>query len=144
MKIRAFWEVAPRSLVGVDRRFRDAYYLHHQGDVKVLILNMIFLQIHLSQDYIIMASVYGSFLELPQSGTCVNMLLKLSAPQKQKHTEHPNQYQQLKNSLYHKVRKNNSLLEKLISSEDRLKIFRTFATKLIYSCMGFLIFLHKI
>jgi len=30
MKIRAFWDVAPCSL-GVDRRFRGAYCLHHQG-----------------------------------------------------------------------------------------------------------------
>jgi hypothetical protein len=32
MKIRAFWYVAPCSLVGVDQRFRGAYCLHHQGD----------------------------------------------------------------------------------------------------------------
>jgi hypothetical protein len=32
MKIRAFWDVAPCSLVGVERRFRGAYCLHHQGD----------------------------------------------------------------------------------------------------------------
>jgi hypothetical protein len=31
MKIRAFWDVVPCSL-GVDRRFRGAYCLHHQGD----------------------------------------------------------------------------------------------------------------
>jgi hypothetical protein len=33
MKIRAFWDVAPCSLVGVDRRFRGAYCLHHQGEI---------------------------------------------------------------------------------------------------------------
>jgi hypothetical protein len=33
MRIRAFWNLAPCSLVGVDRRFRDAYYFHHQGIV---------------------------------------------------------------------------------------------------------------
>jgi hypothetical protein len=31
MKFRVFWDVAPCSLVGVDRRFRDAYCLHQQG-----------------------------------------------------------------------------------------------------------------
>jgi hypothetical protein len=31
MKIRAFWDTAPCSL-GVDRRFRGAYCLHHQGE----------------------------------------------------------------------------------------------------------------
>jgi hypothetical protein len=31
-KIRAFWDVAPCSLVGADRRFRGAYCLYHQGD----------------------------------------------------------------------------------------------------------------
>jgi hypothetical protein len=29
----AFWNIAPRSVVGVDRRFRDAYCPHHQGEV---------------------------------------------------------------------------------------------------------------
>jgi len=32
MKMTAFWDIAPRSLVEVDRRFRDAQCLHHQGD----------------------------------------------------------------------------------------------------------------
>jgi hypothetical protein len=31
-KIRTFWDMAPRSLVGVDRRFTCAHCLHHQGD----------------------------------------------------------------------------------------------------------------
>jgi hypothetical protein len=31
MKIRAFWDVARCSL-GVDRRFKGAYCLYHQGD----------------------------------------------------------------------------------------------------------------
>jgi hypothetical protein len=31
-KFRAFWDVAPCSHVKVDRRFRGAYCLHHQGD----------------------------------------------------------------------------------------------------------------
>jgi hypothetical protein len=30
MKITVFWDVAPCSLVEVDRRFRGAYFLHHQ------------------------------------------------------------------------------------------------------------------
>jgi hypothetical protein len=32
MKFRVFWDVAPCCVVGVDRRFRGAYCLHHQGD----------------------------------------------------------------------------------------------------------------
>jgi hypothetical protein len=31
MKFRVFWDVAPCSHVEVDRRFRGAYCLHHQG-----------------------------------------------------------------------------------------------------------------
>jgi hypothetical protein len=31
MKIIAFWDIAPCNL-GVDRRLRGAYCLHHQGD----------------------------------------------------------------------------------------------------------------
>jgi hypothetical protein len=32
MKMIAFWDIAPRSLIVVDRHFRGAYCLHHQGD----------------------------------------------------------------------------------------------------------------
>jgi hypothetical protein len=32
MKFSVFWDVAPCSEVDVDRRFRGAYCLHHQGD----------------------------------------------------------------------------------------------------------------
>jgi hypothetical protein len=32
MKMRAFWVIAPYSLVGVDQRFRGMYCLHHQDD----------------------------------------------------------------------------------------------------------------
>jgi hypothetical protein len=32
IQIRVFWDVAPFSLVGADRRFIGAYCLHHQGD----------------------------------------------------------------------------------------------------------------
>jgi hypothetical protein len=32
IKIRVFWNVMPCSLIGVDRRFRGAYCLHHQGN----------------------------------------------------------------------------------------------------------------
>jgi hypothetical protein len=32
MKMTAFWDVALCSFVDVDRRFRGAYCLHHQGD----------------------------------------------------------------------------------------------------------------
>jgi hypothetical protein len=31
MKMRAFWDIAPCSLV-IDRRFRGAYCLQHEGD----------------------------------------------------------------------------------------------------------------
>jgi hypothetical protein len=31
LKMAVFWDVAPCSLVDIDRRFRAAYYLHHQG-----------------------------------------------------------------------------------------------------------------
>jgi len=30
--MRAFWDIAPCSLVGVDWRFRGAYCLHHRPD----------------------------------------------------------------------------------------------------------------
>jgi hypothetical protein len=39
LKMRAFWDVASCSLVGVDRRFRGAYYIHHQGDEMSLCSN---------------------------------------------------------------------------------------------------------
>jgi hypothetical protein len=32
MKMSAFWNIAPYSLVDVDRRFRGAYSLHNEGD----------------------------------------------------------------------------------------------------------------
>jgi hypothetical protein len=32
MKVAVFWYVAPYSLAEIDRRFRGAYCLHHQGD----------------------------------------------------------------------------------------------------------------
>jgi hypothetical protein len=32
MKMIAFWNIAPCNLVEMDRRFRRAYCLHHQGD----------------------------------------------------------------------------------------------------------------
>jgi hypothetical protein len=32
VKMRVFWNIASCIIVGVDRRFRVAYYLHHQGD----------------------------------------------------------------------------------------------------------------
>jgi hypothetical protein len=32
LKMTAFWDIAPRSLVKVDRFFRSAYCFHHQGD----------------------------------------------------------------------------------------------------------------
>jgi hypothetical protein len=32
MKMEAFWDIAPCSLVGVDPRFRDAYCLRHHPD----------------------------------------------------------------------------------------------------------------
>jgi hypothetical protein len=32
MKINVFWDVAPHSLVEIDRRFRGAYCLYYQGN----------------------------------------------------------------------------------------------------------------
>jgi hypothetical protein len=32
VKMRVFWDIAPYSLAGVDRRFRREYYVNHQGD----------------------------------------------------------------------------------------------------------------
>jgi hypothetical protein len=32
MKLRALWDTALCSLVGVDGRFREAHCFHHQGD----------------------------------------------------------------------------------------------------------------
>jgi hypothetical protein len=32
VKMTAFWDVVPWSLVEVDRRFRSAYCLHHRPD----------------------------------------------------------------------------------------------------------------
>jgi hypothetical protein len=32
LKIRGFWNIAPCSTVEVERRFRVAYYIHHQDD----------------------------------------------------------------------------------------------------------------
>jgi hypothetical protein len=32
MKMIVLWDIAPCSLVGVDRRFRGEYCPHHQGD----------------------------------------------------------------------------------------------------------------
>jgi hypothetical protein len=32
MKMRAFWDMVPYSLVEVDRNFRGAYCLHHRPD----------------------------------------------------------------------------------------------------------------
>jgi hypothetical protein len=31
-KMAVFWDVAQCSLIDNDRRFREAYYLYHQGD----------------------------------------------------------------------------------------------------------------
>jgi hypothetical protein len=32
LKMRVFWDIAPCSLVGVDRHFRGTYCFHHQRD----------------------------------------------------------------------------------------------------------------
>jgi hypothetical protein len=36
VKVTVFWDTAPCSLVEVERRFRGAYCLHHQGDLIAL------------------------------------------------------------------------------------------------------------
>jgi hypothetical protein len=41
MKIRAFWDIAPCSLVGIDLRFRSAYCLHHHGDIIFLSISLL-------------------------------------------------------------------------------------------------------
>jgi hypothetical protein len=35
MKFRVFWDVAPCSHIELDRRFRGAYCLHHQGGDRI-------------------------------------------------------------------------------------------------------------
>jgi DNA topoisomerase VI subunit B len=35
MKFRIFWDMLPSSQVDVDRRFRGAYCLHHQGALMI-------------------------------------------------------------------------------------------------------------
>jgi hypothetical protein len=32
LRVAFFWDVAPCSVVEIDRRFRDAYCLHHEVD----------------------------------------------------------------------------------------------------------------
>lgn len=32
VKMAAFWDVPPRSLLDTDRRFRECYFPHHQFD----------------------------------------------------------------------------------------------------------------
>jgi hypothetical protein len=32
MKVNVFWDVAPRSLVGIYRSFKGSYHFHHQDD----------------------------------------------------------------------------------------------------------------
>jgi hypothetical protein len=32
MKMTLFWDVAPKSLVKIGRRFTGTYYVHHQAD----------------------------------------------------------------------------------------------------------------
>jgi hypothetical protein len=36
MEMTAFWDIASCSLVGVDRRFREGFCLHHQGNIWAL------------------------------------------------------------------------------------------------------------
>jgi hypothetical protein len=38
MKITVFWDVALCSLVEIDRCFRGAHCLHHQGDVLIALM----------------------------------------------------------------------------------------------------------
>jgi hypothetical protein len=39
VKMTAFWDIEPRSLVEVTRRFRGAYCVHHQGDETSMYFN---------------------------------------------------------------------------------------------------------
>jgi hypothetical protein len=42
LKIIALWDIAPCSLVEVDRRFRGAYCLHHHGDYSITSADLTF------------------------------------------------------------------------------------------------------
>jgi hypothetical protein len=50
VKFGVFWDVAPCSLVGVDRRFRGVYCLHHQADDSVVRTASIRAMNHLPDD----------------------------------------------------------------------------------------------
>jgi hypothetical protein len=41
MKFKVFWDVLPCSQIDVDRRFRGAYCLHHQGDLIALMMKAV-------------------------------------------------------------------------------------------------------
>jgi hypothetical protein len=34
--MKAFWDIAPRGLIGVDRHFRGAYFLYHKSDTLMM------------------------------------------------------------------------------------------------------------
>jgi hypothetical protein len=38
LKMTAFWDIAPRSLVEVHRRLTGAYRFHHQGIIRALMM----------------------------------------------------------------------------------------------------------
>jgi hypothetical protein len=39
MNMAAFWDIAPCRLVRIDRRFRGAYFIQHQGDPETSVSN---------------------------------------------------------------------------------------------------------
>jgi hypothetical protein len=92
MKFTVFWDVAPCSFVGVDRRFSGVYYLHHQGhdsimeavctsemsvhfnvatrryipeDCKLNILETVLIQAHIFQSYSL-SNYFSSCITFPQ------------------------------------------------------------------------------
>jgi hypothetical protein len=66
IKVTAFWDIAPCSLVGVDRLFKGTYCHHHQGDAETSVYSketfqkaIIFVLVILSR---IRPFCYGHFL----------------------------------------------------------------------------------
>jgi hypothetical protein len=49
MKMAVFLDVAPCSLVEIDRRFRGAYCLHHQGGLVVTAVSLSEMPVNLYQ-----------------------------------------------------------------------------------------------
>jgi hypothetical protein len=62
MKITAFYDIAPCSLIEIDRRFTDAHCLHHQGGeiaqkTVIFNLNVVFRLVITYQQIIFVAQI---------------------------------------------------------------------------------------